>query len=120
MMPICIIYRTQYCAEIYIFLYNLKGKKTMKNINNYPFLNLLENINASADDRIDLEEVEKAKEVFEKHISFLGYDANEFITTEKGVMCLCEDLFSYGSECRVEGLINGYITAMRILKGEIL
>ena len=32
----------------------------MKNINDYPFLNLLESINVSADDRIESDEIEKA------------------------------------------------------------
>ena len=92
----------------------------MKNINDYPFLNLLENINASADDRIESDEIEKAKETFVKHIEILGHDAYAYIKTDEGGICLCDDLLSFGSECRMEGCIDGYITAMKILKGEIL
>ena len=98
----------------------MKGNRNMGTIRNYSFINLLEDINLSSDGRIDLKEPVEAEENFAKHIKLMGYNAYEFIKTSNGEVCLSDDLNTYGAGRRSEGFINGYIMALKILKGELL
>lgn len=81
---------------------------------------MLENINISSKDRIKLREVKEASNMLIKHINILGYSANEYIVIQKEKICLLEDIVVLSSECRIEGFINGYITAVKMFKGEVL
>ncbi|MDO4301065.1 MAG: hypothetical protein Q4D26_06705 [Clostridia bacterium] len=91
-----------------------------KNTSDYPFISLLENINLGSDDKINLEEVIMEEDKFFNHIKILGMNPDKFINAEGVKVCLADDLNSCCVECRTEGFINGYVTALKISKGEIL
>lgn len=91
-----------------------------KNTSDYPFISLLENINLVSDDRIDLEGFIQEEDKFFNHIKMLGLEPDKFIKAEEGEVCLADDLNRCCVTCRTEGFINGYVTALKIFKGEVL
>lgn len=91
-----------------------------KNTSDYPFISLLEDINLVSEDRIDLEGLIQEEDKFFKHIKALGLEPYKFIKAEGEDVCLADDLNRCCVECRTEGFINGYVTALKIFKGEML
>lgn len=91
-----------------------------KNLEDYPLIYLLEEVNLKSKDRIDLKEVLETEKEIERNIEILGFNSDDFFKIQDNKICLSDDLNRYGTECRSEGFINGYITALKIIKGEIL
>lgn len=91
-----------------------------KNTSDYPFICLLEEINLRSEDRIDLEGLIQEEDKFSNHIKALGLEPEKFINADGKKICLADDLNRCCVECRTEGFINGYVTALKIIKGEIL
>lgn len=92
----------------------------MKKITDYPVVDYLEKINILSRDKIDFAEIIYAEKTFKEHLAILGVDSDKFENIDDNKICIDEDLKKYGIACRSEGFLNGYITALKVIKGEIL
>lgn len=84
--------------------------KKIKDISEYPFIDLCNTYNINSNEYINTEERESAALSVKAILNRLADDTDALDTAVDELVTSCEDV----------GFINGYITAVRLMKGELM